>query len=84
MAMLKELRCFPLLDGWRGAAPADIDAFCRLIEQASLFAAAFRGRVCELELNPVIVHSRGAGCTPADALLTTAAPEPRPSRGSEK
>jgi acyl-CoA synthetase (NDP forming) len=73
-AMLGELRALARLEGWRGAARADVDALCRLIEQISTFAAVFRDRVQELELNPVLVHPEGKGCTMVDALLTVAAP----------
>jgi len=71
-AMLGELRSLALLEGWRGAERADIDALCRLIEQVSIFAAVFQDRVREIELNPVLVHPQGLGCTLVDALLTTA------------
>ena len=83
-AMLGELRCRALLEGWRGAEPADIDALCRLIEQVSVFAAVFSERVREIELNPVLVHPRGMGCTVIDALLTTESSEAPQTRGSDK
>jgi acetate---CoA ligase (ADP-forming) len=72
MAMLRGLRAAPLLDGFRGAAPLDLDALARLVAQVSAFASAYRDRVQEVELNPVIVHARGKGCTVADVLLTPA------------
>jgi acetate---CoA ligase (ADP-forming) len=74
VAMLGELRAAPLLNGFRGAAPVDVAALARLVAQLSDFAAAYRDLVQEVELNPVIVHASGQGCTIADALL---APVPR-------
>jgi acetyltransferase len=71
-AMIAELRAAPLLGGFRGSAPADIDALADLVAQVSVFAAAYRDSVQEVDLNPVIVHRRGEGCTVADALLTVA------------
>ncbi|HWI25746.1 MAG TPA: acetate--CoA ligase family protein [Stellaceae bacterium] len=71
-AMLEELRAAPLVCGFRGAAAADIDALAALVARLSDFAAAHRDRVQEVELNPVIVHAQGQGCTIADALLTLA------------
>jgi acetyltransferase len=68
-AMLRELRSAPLLDGFRGAPKTDIPAFARLISLASRLAAAGRDHIAELELNPVIVHAAGEGCSVADALL---------------
>ena len=75
-AMLDALRCAPLLHGFRGRPVADAPALARLIAQVSAFAAA-SDRIMELELNPVIVHAAGQGCTIADALLTL-----RPEGGS--
>ena len=72
LSMLRGLRAAPLLDGYRGAAPLDIEALARLVAQVSEFAAAYRDLVQEVELNPVIVHARGEGCTVADVLLTAA------------
>ncbi len=68
-AMLRELRSARLLDGFRGAPPSDIPALARLVALVSRFADAGRATVAELELNPVIVHPAGQGCTIADALL---------------
>ena len=52
------------------AVAADIDALCRLVACLSVFAATFRD-VREIELNPVLVHPAGKGCTIVDALLAT-------------
>lgn len=71
-AMVRVLRSAPLLEGFRGAAPADVPALAHLIAQLSQLAHASRVTVAELELNPVIVHSTGQGCTIADALLVLA------------
>ncbi|HKW55362.1 MAG TPA: acetate--CoA ligase family protein [Stellaceae bacterium] len=70
--MLGELRIAPLLQGFRGAPAADIAALAALVAQLSRFAAAYAGLVEEVELNPVIVHSAGQGCTVVDALLSVA------------
>jgi acyl-CoA synthetase (NDP forming) len=69
IAMLGELRCASLLNGFRGAPRADVPALARLISHISRFAAAARDRIAELELNPVIVHPLGQGYSIADALL---------------
>ncbi len=73
--MVQALRSAPLLNGFRGAAPADVPALARLIALASQIAAAGQDRIQELELNPVIVHPAGEGCTIADALLVVAPAE---------
>jgi acetate---CoA ligase (ADP-forming) len=75
LAMLRELRGAPLLEGFRGAPKADITALACLISQVSQLAAAGRDRIAVFELNPVIVHRSGEGCSIADALLVLAPDE---------
>ena len=71
--MLRGLRGRRLLDGVRGAAPADTDALVRLLVAVSELAAAANGALEALDLNPVIVHPRGQGVSVADAGIVTAA-----------
>jgi acetyltransferase len=68
-AMLAELKAAPLLNGFRGAAKADIPALSQLIAQVSLLAAVYRDRISEIEINPVLVHPQGQGVTVVDALV---------------
>ena len=75
-AMVRELRSAPLLEGFRGAPPADLPALARLVALVSRIADAGRAAIAELELNPVIVHPAGQGCTVADALLALSPPGP--------
>ncbi len=70
-AMLGDMRSAPLLAGFRGTPPADAAALARLVAGLSRLAVA-APRIAELELNPVIVHPEGGGCTIADALLVVA------------
>jgi acyl-CoA synthetase (NDP forming) len=69
MAMLRGLRTFPVLSGYRGAAAADLAAFAALIARLSAFAAAHAEEIAEIELNPVMVHPAGQGVTMIDALI---------------
>jgi acetate---CoA ligase (ADP-forming) len=68
-AMLAGLKAAPLLNGFRGAAKADIPALSRLMSQVSVLAARFSGQISEIELNPVLVHAEGQGVTIVDALV---------------
>jgi acetate---CoA ligase (ADP-forming) len=68
-AMLAELKAAPLLNGFRGAAKADISALSQLISNVSLLAARYREQVSEIELNPILVHPEGHGATIVDALV---------------
>jgi acetyltransferase len=68
-AMLGELKAAPLLNGFRGAAKADVAALAQLIAQVSLLASQQAGGIAEIELNPVLVHPEGQGVTIVDALV---------------
>jgi acetate---CoA ligase (ADP-forming) len=76
LEMLASLRIKALLAGARGAKSADIQALARLIVRISAFAVACRETVREIELNPVIVHAAGEGCSVVDALIVLEPSEP--------
>ena len=65
--LLDRLRIRPLLDGWRGAPPADRIALARVIACFSVLAAELGGALDAVEANPVIVTDRGA--VAVDALV---------------
>jgi len=70
-AMVRELRSFPLLDGARGRARADVDALeALLLKVSDLVSGPAGDRLEELELNPVWVGAQGQGAMPLDAVLT--------------
>ena len=58
-----------LLDGVRGAKPADKTALAALMVALSRFAADHADQIAEVDLNPVIVHEAGAGLSVVDALI---------------
>lgn len=68
-SMLNALKAAPLLNGFRGAAKADVPALSELIAQVSQIAVGLRDEVSEIELNPVLVHPIGDGVTIVDALV---------------
>jgi hypothetical protein len=69
LELLGELRGAALLDGARGAAPADKTALAELMAALSCFAADHADTVEEIDLNPVIVHPQGHGLSVVDALI---------------
>ena len=77
--MLRALRTFPLLEGFRGSPPCDIPA----MEDALLRLGALveaHPEVAELDANPVVVSASGAVIVDARVRLApVAAPPPRPS-----
>lgn len=64
---LRALRCFPLLDGYRGKPKADIGALVDAIEAVARFADAHADRLLELDVNPLLALQEGA--VAVDALL---------------
>ena len=59
MGMIKELRGYRLLAGFRGAPPADADSLAEAVAALSRLIAA-RPDIVEIDLNPIMVHRRGA------------------------
>src|SRR6266446_2674773 len=69
LSLLGQLKGAALLDGVRGAAPADRSALAELMARLSRFAANHADLIEEIDLNPVIVHPEGQGLTVVDALI---------------
>jgi acyl-CoA synthetase (NDP forming) len=65
--MLDGLRVRKLLDGVRGAPPANIDAVARALVSVSEIALDLGDLIQALDVNPLIAGPQG--CTPVDALL---------------
>jgi acyl-CoA synthetase (NDP forming) len=57
----------PLLDGLRGAAPADVGALARALSRVSLIASDLGDLLVALDVNPMIVSADG--CVAVDALV---------------
>ena len=66
------IRGFKLLEGFRGHAPADLDALRELLLRVSRLADEVP-EIAELDLNPVIALSPGNGCRIVDARIRVAA-----------
>jgi acyl-CoA synthetase (NDP forming) len=75
-AMLRELKGFRLLQGYRGAPPADVGAAAQAIAALSDAALNADARVREIEINPLIVLPEGRGAFAADGLVLLDRGEP--------
>jgi acyl-CoA synthetase (NDP forming) len=64
---LQQLRMSPVLNGYRGAAGADLNAIEEAVLALQSFVGAMEGRVDEVEINPLICTEDKA--VAADALL---------------
>lgn len=59
-AMLRSLKSFALLDGFRGAAPVDVAKVAETIARFSELAAAIGPRLEEMEINPLVCLPEGS------------------------
>ncbi|MCK6502047.1 acetate--CoA ligase family protein [Myxococcota bacterium] len=66
--LVRSIQGFPLLDGFRGAAPADVPAVEDLLLRVSALVEACPA-IAELDLNPVKVLPRGQGTICVDARV---------------
>jgi len=70
LAMVRSLTVASLLDGFRGSAPADVDALADAVVALGQLAVELGDRLAGLDLNPVVV-------TPTGALVVDALVLPR-------
>ncbi len=68
-ALVGGRRLDEMLAGWRGAPRADRSALIAALMVLSEFAAAREPWLEGVDINPLIVHGEGEGCTVADALI---------------
>ena len=67
--MIREIRGLPLLQGYRGAPPADLAALAKTLSQVSVFAAANAKRLDSVDINPFVVLPEGKGGLALDAVV---------------
>ncbi len=68
-AALGSLRIARVLDGFRGRPAGDVEAVIDAMEAVAVFAEAERETLLELDVNPLMVLSKGSGVVAADALI---------------
>lgn len=66
--MLKQLKGLPLLTGWRGSSPRDVDALREVLLRFSALIDDFT-EIAEMEINPLMVFDQGRGCAVVDARI---------------
>jgi hypothetical protein len=70
--MAMSLKTWPLLDGYRGRAKADVNALVEAIVNFSTMVAALGDRLLEAEINPLFVLEQGRGIKAADGIVVLA------------
>ncbi|MBA4070772.1 MAG: acyl-CoA synthetase [Gemmatimonas sp.] len=71
--MMHEVKAFPILTGARGRPHRDTDAVEECLQRLSQLVVDCP-QIQELDINPLIVRSRGDGCAVTDARILVAAP----------
>ncbi len=66
--MIIEVKAYPLLQGYRGQPPADVDAIVKILLATSKLIMDYP-QIKELDLNPVIVYEKGAKTVDARIIL---------------
>lgn len=72
ISMAKDLKTWPLLDGFRGRPKADVNALADAIVAFSWMAAQLGERLVEAEINPIFVLPEGHGVRAADGVVVLA------------
>ncbi len=67
--ILKKLKSYKLLSGYRGSKPCDIDALADIMVKISNYALENKDEIKEMDLNPVFVYPEGEGVAVVDALI---------------
>ena len=71
--MVRSLKTFPLLEGYRGAPRADVGALTDVLLRVSALVEA-HAEIAEMDLNPLVVSPRGAVAVDARIRLEPGAP----------
>jgi acetyl-CoA synthetase (ADP-forming) len=66
--MITEVKAYPILKGFRGQPPADIDAIANILLSTSKLVME-HPEIKELDLNPIIVYEKGAKTVDARVIL---------------
>lgn len=69
LELARELKTWPLLDGFRGRPKADVEALISAIVAFSRMTAQLGERLVEAEINPVFVLPEGEGVRAADGVV---------------
>ena len=83
VALLGRLKGAAVLGPYRGMPAADTEALADLMVRLSQFAFDHAETVAQIDLNPVIVHSKGDGVSVVDALIIKNAAQAAPRSAAE-
>ena len=69
LAMIRQVKGYPLLAGARGRPLADVDALADVLCRLSAMAMDLKEHLAELDVNPLFVLPAGRGVKAGDALI---------------
>ena len=72
--MVEEIRAYKVLTGFRGNPPSDIGAIVDTLLRLSSMVCN-HPEISELDINPLIVHAEGQGCSVADSRMMLRRPK---------
>ncbi|MFQ5459215.1 MAG: acetate--CoA ligase family protein, partial [Anaerolineae bacterium] len=81
--MVREIRGYRLLEGYRGHPPADVAAIEEVIQRVSRLVEAVP-QVQELDLNPLFALPPGQGCAVVDARVRVGQPTRSRRHGGDR
>jgi acyl-CoA synthetase (NDP forming) len=67
--MIREIKGYPVLLGYRGSSPADLDAIVKIILRVSRLVTE-NPEITQMDLNPMMVYARGASVVDVRMLLS--------------
>lgn len=68
-AMVKNIKGFPMLDGYRQQPKFDVAAIVDAVQKIGILAYDLKDKLRELDINPLMVLESGKGVKVADALI---------------
>ncbi len=66
--MITEVKAYPILKGYRGQPPADVEAIVKILLNTSRLVMEHQ-KIKELDLNPIMVYEKGAKTVDARIIL---------------
>ena len=72
--MVREIKAFKVLDGFRGAPKADVESIVATILRISEMVTN-HPEIAEMDINPLIVHAQGEGSSVADSRVMLRKPK---------
>ncbi len=67
--MMKEIKCFPMLNGARGEAKCDQVVLAETISRISQLVSELGDEIAETDANPILVYEEGKGLKVVDARM---------------